>query len=100
MINHGSVHHAGFLGEAAIYALSHDEVFSIHPVNSPDQNAVEPVAVQFGDLRTMLRCDYVIQLIGVGGETYVAAGSTRFLLLSLPLSTAGFDGTNSSIFRF
>jgi hypothetical protein len=78
VINHGSVHCAGFLGEAAIYALSHDEVLSLYPVNSLDEAEVEPAAVQFGDLRTSLGCDYVIQLVRGGGGIYVAAGSTRF----------------------
>lgn len=74
VINHGSVHHAGFLSERTIYALSHDEVFSIHPATDPEEEAQEPNPVQFGDLRQPLGCEYIAQLcIGSQGP-YVAAG--------------------------
>ncbi|GAB1203246.1 hypothetical protein APSETT445_001874 [Aspergillus pseudonomiae] len=74
VINHGSVHHAGFLSERTIYALSHDEVFSIHPATDPEEEAQEPNPVQFGDLRQPLGCEYIAQLcIGSQGP-YIAAG--------------------------
>jgi hypothetical protein len=101
VINHGSVHRAGFLGEAAIYVLSHDEFLSIYPVNSPDGTAAEPAAVHFGDLRTFLSCDYVIQLVGAGGGTYVAAGSTRFeYYVFCPYVPLDVVSVNTSIFAF
>ncbi|EAU39322.1 conserved hypothetical protein [Aspergillus terreus NIH2624] len=75
VINHGSVHHAGFLTEKTIYALSHDEVFSIHPATDPDEQTQEPDPVQFGDLRQPLDCEYIAQLcIGSQGP-YIAAGN-------------------------
>ncbi|KAL5362161.1 WD domain protein [Aspergillus floccosus] len=75
VINHGSVHHAGFLTEKTIYALSHDEVFSIHPATDPDEQTQEPDPVQFGDLRQPLNCEYIAQLcIGSQGP-YIAAGN-------------------------
>lgn len=77
VINHGSVHHAGFIGEKAIYALSHDEAFSIHPFNDPDENVVEPAPIQFGDLRSVLQCDYVVNVLVDAGNAYTATGSTR-----------------------
>ncbi|OGM50009.1 WD domain protein [Aspergillus bombycis] len=74
VINHGSVHHAGFLSERTIYALSHDEVFSIHPATDPEEETQEPNPVQFGDLRQPLGCEYIAQLcIGSQGP-YIAAG--------------------------
>ncbi|PKY07619.1 WD domain protein [Aspergillus campestris IBT 28561] len=77
VINHGSVHHAGFLTERAIYALSHDEVFSIHPATDPDdEQTQEPEPVQFGDLRQPLGCEYIAQLCGGNQGAYIAAGST------------------------
>ncbi|KAA8651619.1 WD repeat protein [Aspergillus tanneri] len=83
VINHGSVHHAGFLTERTIYALSHDEVFSIHPATDPDEQTQEPDPVQFGDLRQPLGCEYIAQLcIGSQGP-YVAAGSTSDRRLDL-----------------
>lgn len=78
VINHGSVHHAGFLSERAIYALSHDEVFSIHPATDPDEQAQEPDPLQFGDLREPLGCEYIAQLcIGSQGP-YIAAGNKMY----------------------
>lgn len=77
VINHGSVHHAGFLSERSIYALSHDESFSVHPATDPDEPAQEhePEPVNFADLRDPLACEYVAQLcIGSQGP-YVAAGN-------------------------
>lgn len=77
VINHGSVHHAGFIGEKAVYALSHDEVFSIHPLNDLDENILEPAPILFGDLRTVLQCDYVVNVLVDAESAYTAIGSTR-----------------------
>ncbi|KAI9369740.1 WD40-repeat-containing domain protein [Aspergillus egyptiacus] len=98
VINHGSVHHAGFLNEQTIYALSHDEVFSVHPVTSPDEQTEEPNPVQFGDLRQPLQCEYVAQLcIGSQGP-YIAAGNKidkRLDLIPLiPTPSWHFDEQN------
>ncbi|KAF5857685.1 hypothetical protein ETB97_005442 [Aspergillus alliaceus] len=74
VINHGSVHHAGFLSERTIYALSHDEVFSIHPATDPEEEIQEPNPIQFGDLRQPLGCEYIAQLCVGSQGPYVAAG--------------------------
>ncbi|QSS65291.1 WD domain-containing protein [Histoplasma capsulatum] len=93
VVNHGSIHRAGFLAEHAIYALSHDEVFSIHPFNNPDENAVEPAAIQFGDLRPVLQSDYVAQVLHGRGAAFVVSGKTSEQRLDLtPLvSSPKFD---------
>ncbi|EEH09808.1 WD domain-containing protein [Histoplasma capsulatum G186AR] len=93
VVNHGSIHRAGFLAEHAIYALSHDEVFSIHPFNNPDENAVEPAAIQFGDLRPVLQSDYVAQVLHGRGGAFVVSGKTSEQRLDLtPLvSSPKFD---------
>ncbi|GAD98738.1 WD domain protein [Paecilomyces variotii No. 5] len=83
VINHGSVHHAGYLSENAIYALSHDETFSIHPITNPDDPAQEPSPIQFGDVRQSLGCEYVVQILGGSQGTYVAAGNTTQQKLDL-----------------
>ncbi|KAL4895717.1 WD domain protein [Aspergillus ambiguus] len=97
VINHGSVHHAGFLTERAIYALSHDEVFSVHPATDPDEPAQAPDPVQFGDLREPLACEYIAQLcIGSQGP-YLAAGNTtekRLDLVPLVADPWRFDREN------
>lgn len=75
VINHGSVHHAGFLSEHTIFALSHDEHFSVYPATDPDDAAQEPEPVHFGDVRDPLGCEYVAQLcVGTQGP-YIAAGN-------------------------
>ncbi|WEW54809.1 hypothetical protein PRK78_000234 [Emydomyces testavorans] len=83
VVNHGSVHHAGFIEDKAVYALSHDESFSIHPFNDLDENVVEFSAIQFGDLRPLLHCDYVVDVLIDAGGAYAATGSTREKTLDL-----------------
>ncbi|KAJ9204550.1 hypothetical protein DTO027B5_4947 [Paecilomyces variotii] len=83
VINHGSIHHAGYLSEHAVYALSHDETFSIHPTTNPDDPTQEPSPIQFGDVRQSLGCEYVVQIIGSSQGTYVAAGNTTQQKLDL-----------------
>ncbi|KAK2768327.1 hypothetical protein FQN54_000180 [Arachnomyces sp. PD_36] len=105
VVNHGSVHHAGFLAEdnnsndnngsgssgaaGAIYALSHDENFSIYPRHSSEEDATEPPPIPFGDLRPVLDCSYVVQVLRGSGESFVAAGSTSEQRLDLiPLTSS------------
>ncbi|KAK2784918.1 hypothetical protein FQN53_008104 [Emmonsiellopsis sp. PD_33] len=99
VVNHGSIHHAGFLGEDAIYALSHDEVFSIHPLNNLNENVAEPAAIQFGDLRPVLHNDYVVQVLDGRGGSFVASGKTSEQLLDItPLVSSPqyqFDQSNT-----
>lgn len=78
VINHGSVHRAGFLSGRSIYALSHDESFSLHSATDPDDNAEEPDPVHFGDLRAPLECDYVAQLCLGSNGAFVAAGNMAY----------------------
>lgn len=80
VINHGSVHHAGFLNDRAIFALSHDEVFSVHPATNPDdEQSQDPNPVQFGDVRQPLDCEYIAQLcFGVQGQPHIAAGNKTY----------------------
>jgi hypothetical protein len=75
VINHGSVHHAGFVSNDMVYALSHDESFAIHPLNSPDDDVLETAPVLFGDLRPPLDCDYAIQLVNGAQGPALAIGS-------------------------
>lgn len=76
VFKHSSIHHAGFIGEDRVYALSHDEVFAIHNLNDPEDSATQP-SVEFGDLRPILGCDYVVQVLADQWGTFVAAGKTR-----------------------
>ncbi|PYH46425.1 WD repeat protein [Aspergillus saccharolyticus JOP 1030-1] len=100
VINHGSVHHAGWLDEKTVYALSHDEDFAIHPMTDPDdQTAGEAEPTQFNDLRQPLNCEYVVQLCQNSQGQYIAAGNKLEQRLDLvPLVSSPswqFDQTNS-----
>lgn len=75
VINHGSVHHAGFLTDRTIYALSHDETFSVHPATDPDEPTDAPDPVHFGDVRQPLGCEYVAQLCVGSQGLYLATGN-------------------------
>jgi len=78
VFNHGaSVAHAGFLSESAVYALSHDESFSIYHVDfhgddGPDGEV--PDSIAFGDLRTRFSCEYIIDMLPGGGGAVLGAG--------------------------
>jgi WD repeat-containing protein 89 len=95
VVNHGPIHKAGFLSDEVVFALSHDEQFSIHAVTR-DAECTTPFAgslsesanpitsdippVHFGDLRPILHCDYVIDVLQVDGNAFVATGiHTRYV---------------------
>lgn len=106
VVNHGPIHKAGFLSDEVVFALSHDEQFSIHAVTSDaipfagslSENA-NPITsdippVHFGDLRPVLHCDYVIDVLQVDGSTFVATGThTRYVKsVSFLKELAGLKG--------
>lgn len=90
-VNHGSsIHHAGFLTDVGIFALSHDEKFSIYEmITSPEENVEEPPPVHFGDLRERLRCEYVANILPrPSGSAVAGIGSHRYLMKLLCLRRA------------
>lgn len=103
VINHGSIHRAGFLSDNAVYALSHDEVFSIHPVTDPDSESTanDPSPIHFGDVRQLLSCQYVVQILPSSQGSFLAAGDTNNPRLDLfPLvSTTKWDIDRSNVWR-
>ncbi|RDA82804.1 hypothetical protein CP532_1373 [Ophiocordyceps camponoti-leonardi (nom. inval.)] len=60
-INHdASVHYAGFLSDDLVFALSHDERFSLYDgVALEPQDCTTTKTIPFGDLRASLGCQYV-----------------------------------------
>jgi WD40 repeat protein len=90
VVNHGPIHKAGFLSDEVVFALSHDEQFSIYAVTNDAETAI-PFAgslsenarpatrdippVHFGDLRPVLHCNYAIDVLHVDSSTFVAAGT-------------------------
>ncbi|EXJ89818.1 hypothetical protein A1O3_02885 [Capronia epimyces CBS 606.96] len=74
-VNHGPIHKAGFLGPSNLYALSSDQNLALHSLTLPDTDADEPPSDQFGDLRPIIPCEYVIDVFQTGLDYVVACGS-------------------------
>ena len=95
VVKHGPIHKAGFLSDEVIFALSHDEQLSIHPVTIEDEDhamhLAEPLSnleearaddvppVHFNDLRPVLGCDYAINVLQAGGNSFVATGNHTYV---------------------
>ncbi|KAK4912192.1 hypothetical protein LTR66_017304, partial [Elasticomyces elasticus] len=74
VINHSPVHLAGFLGGNRVYAVSSDQNLAIHPVSSSgDEEDPEPTRI--GDLRPLIPCQYVIDVVKSGTDFVIAAGT-------------------------
>ncbi|MCJ1265219.1 hypothetical protein MMC22_005094 [Lobaria immixta] len=90
IINHGSsIHHAGFLSKTEFYALSHDEIFSVYPLASPDETIANEVPSKLGDLRSVLHSEYIIDILpSDNGQAIIGTGihSTQELRL-VPLQS-------------
>ena len=79
-INHGaSIHHSNFLSDIDIFALSHDEKFSMYElVTNPEEGVEEPPPVRFGDMREKLGGEYVANVVKrPDGGAVVGVGSHR-----------------------
>lgn len=93
-INHGaSIHHANFLSDTDIFALSHDEKFSMYElVTNPEEGVEEPLPVHHGDVREKLGGEYVANVVRrPDGGAVIGVGTHRCvldLLLSLHILTA------------
>ncbi|MCJ1479608.1 hypothetical protein MMC13_008294 [Lambiella insularis] len=87
VFNHGSsIHHAGFLNESTVYALSHDEQLSIYkccPASEADGSSPSADPFVFGDVRPRISCDYVADILPLDGGALVAAGSHSTSTLDL-----------------
>jgi WD repeat-containing protein 89 len=75
-VNHGPIHKAGFFDTDRLFALSSDQDLALHPIFSAEREA-EPSPVLFGDLRPLIPCEYVIDIVGTGTDFAVATGSHR-----------------------
>lgn len=85
IINHGSsIHHAGFLSNTEVYALSHDENLSVYHLSNPDENIANEVPSKLGDLRSVLHCEYIVDIVPSGnGQAIIGAGIHRYALFAL-----------------
>lgn len=76
VINHSPIHKAGFLGDSRVFALSSDQHFAIHPVSTSDDEP-DPEPSPIGDLRPVVPCQYVIDVLRDDSDFVVATGSNK-----------------------
>ncbi|KAI5785896.1 WD domain protein [Geopyxis carbonaria] len=99
VLNHGSsIHHAGFVEASPtkapeIWAMSHDEQLGVYGFyeNPPVEGEYRDVPSKiFGDVRTTLGCEYVVDVLRREYGALVAAGSYEKSNLKLvPLTREG-----------
>jgi hypothetical protein len=85
-INHGaSIHHSNFLSDVDIFALSHDEKFSIYELmTNLEEGTEEPSPIHFGDMREKLGGEYVANVIRrPDGGSVIGVGTHRYVLIIL-----------------
>jgi SEL1 protein len=85
-INHGaSIHHSNFLSDVDIFALSHDEKFSMYElVGNPEEGVEELAPTHFGDMREKLGEEYVANVLRrPDGGSVIGVGTHRYVLTSL-----------------
>jgi WD repeat-containing protein 89 len=77
--NHGaSIHHAGFLSDTEVFAISHDERLALYSL--AEDFAHGAAMTDFGDIREALGCQYVADVaVKTGGSgAIVGAGSQEY----------------------
>lgn len=83
VFNHGSsIAHANFLSDDEVFAISHDEIFSIYDTKGHLPGVGHGLPCAFGDLRPQLGCEYVVNLASPGSSKPVigvGSHSTRHL---------------------
>ncbi|OAA63735.1 WD40/YVTN repeat-like-containing domain protein [Niveomyces insectorum RCEF 264] len=71
--NHGSIHHAGFLNDTEVYALSHDEKLALYDM--AEEREAGSAIKDFGDIRQALNCQYVASVVPKAGEVGAVLGA-------------------------
>jgi WD40 repeat protein len=96
-VNHSPIHKAGFFGPTDLYALSSDQILSLHSLTVDDASEgagqVTPPPDQLGDLRPAIPCEYVIDVLQSGPDQLVACGSHRYVLQLSLTSTPSHHAT-------
>jgi WD repeat-containing protein 89 len=88
-VNHGPIHRTGFLGPNDFYALSSDENLALHTltIDLTDDEADQPPAPkQVGDVRPIVPCEYVVDVLQSGSDHVVAAGTHRCVFVAPQMS--------------
>ncbi|KAI3324838.1 WD40 repeat-like protein [Xylariaceae sp. AK1471] len=74
--NHGSsIHHAAFLNDTEVYALSHDERLALYDMAEGYEKGA--ATTDFGDMRAVLGCQYVANIFSKanGAGAVIGAGA-------------------------
>ncbi|KAH8682219.1 WD40-repeat-containing domain protein [Xylariales sp. PMI_506] len=74
--NHdASIHHAAFLNDTDIYAVSHDERFAVYSMAEDQERG--SALTNFGDMREVLGCQYIANVFAKsnGAGAVIGAGS-------------------------
>ncbi|KAI2471311.1 WD40 repeat-like protein [Annulohypoxylon bovei var. microspora] len=74
--NHdASIHHAAFLNDTEVFALSHDEKFALYDVSESHENGT--ATTDFGDMREVLGCQYIANIFAKsnGAGAVIGAGT-------------------------
>ncbi|KAL1903235.1 hypothetical protein Sste5346_000520 [Sporothrix stenoceras] len=91
--NHGSsVHHAGFLNDTEVYAISHDEKLALYDL--AEAREAGSATRDFGDVRQAINCQYVANVLPKsGGQAggVIGAGSQDSEMFQLVHLTKGKD---------
>lgn len=75
-LNHdASIHHAGFLNETEVYAVSHDERFALYNIAEDQEKG--SATNDFGDMRQALNCQYIANVTAKanGAGAVIGAGT-------------------------
>ncbi|KAI1378826.1 WD40-repeat-containing domain protein [Hypoxylon crocopeplum] len=74
--NHdASIHHAAFLNDTEVFAISHDEKLALYDMAENHENGA--ATADFGDMRSVLGCQYVANVIvkANGAGAVIGAGA-------------------------
>ncbi|KAI4865313.1 WD40 repeat-like protein [Hypoxylon rubiginosum] len=72
--NHdASIHHAAFLNDTEVFALSHDEKLALYDMAETHENGA--ATTNFGDMRNVLGCQYVANVFAKSNGTGAVIGA-------------------------
>ncbi|KAI1758566.1 WD40-repeat-containing domain protein [Hypoxylon sp. FL1150] len=88
--NHdASIHHAAFLNDTEVFALSHDEKLALYDMAENHENGV--ATTDFGDMRNVLGCQYIANVFAKsnGAGAVIGAGAHEKEAFELVYLTKG-----------
>ncbi|KAI2641087.1 WD40 repeat-like protein [Xylaria nigripes] len=88
--NHdSSIHHAAFLNDTEVYAISHDERLSLYNMAEGHENGA--ATTDFGDMRAVLGCQYIANISAKanGSGAVIGAGAHEQQVFELVHLTRG-----------